>query len=432
MQAIVERCCGIDVHSAELVVCVLVGSADAKPRKEIRRFPTFTTNLCELRDWLHELGVTHVGMESTGKYWKRLYALLEDDFEVIVGNARHIKNVPGRKTDVRDSEWIADLIRHGLIRPSFVPPKPIRELRDLTRYRRKLVQGRSSERCRLLNVLEQAGIKLACVASDVFGASGIRMIEAMIAGERDPDKLAQLALGRLRNKLGELRLALEGGLDEHHRFMLEMQHQRLASIEHDIATLEAKIEEKLLPYQAQRELLAQIPGVGPRAAAAIISELGVDMSAFVTASSLTAWAGLAPGNHESAGKRLRGTTRKGNVWLQSTLVEAAQSASRAAGTYFKNKFHRLRSRRGYKRAAVAIARKILVAVFHMLSKNEPFRELGDAYLDAKNRRRTINHLRERLERLGLTVTLRRQPTSRAEDADVPAPRTRPPQQALFS
>ena len=272
MEAIVERCCGIDVHSAELVVCVLLGPADRKPRKEIRRFPTFSRDLLELRDWLAELGVTHIAMESTGMYWKPVYAVFEGDFEVIVGNAHHIKNVPGRKTDVKDSEWIADLVRHGLIRASFVPPEPIRRLRDLLRYRRKLVQARTAERNRLLNVLEQANIKLACVASDVFGVSGMRMLEAMSHGESDPRKLAALALGRLRAKLDGLHLALDGGLDEHHRFMLDIQLGRLRQLDDDLKRLHTKIEELLLPLQEKRELLTQIPGVGPLAAAIILSE----------------------------------------------------------------------------------------------------------------------------------------------------------------
>ncbi|MEZ4428283.1 MAG: IS110 family transposase [Nannocystaceae bacterium] len=425
MEAIVERCCGIDVHSAELVVCVLLGPADRKPRKEIRRFPTFSRDLLELRDWLAELGVTHIAMESTGMYWKPVYAVFEGDFEVIVGNAHHIKNVPGRKTDVKDSEWIADLVRHGLIRASFVPPEPIRRLRDLLRYRRKLVQARTAERNRLLNVLEQANIKLACVASDVFGVSGMRMLEAMSHGESDPRKLAALALGRLRAKLDDLRLALDGGLDEHHRFMLDIQLGRLRQLDDDLKRLHTKIEELLLPLQEKRELLTQIPGVGPLAAAIILSEVGTDMSAFPSAHALTAWAGLAPGNHESAGKRLRGTTRKGNRSLLSILVESAQAAARAKGSYFKDKFHRLRTRRGYKRAAVAIARKILIAVFHMLKNNAPFRELGEAYLDAKSKRRTVTHLKQRIERLGFDVTVKAKSLSPTAPPD-------PAQQALFS
>ena len=425
MEAIVERCCGIDVHSAELVVCVLLGPADRKPRKEIRRFPTFSRDLLELRDWLAELGVTHIAMESTGMYWKPVYAVFEGDFEVIVGNAHHIKNVPGRKTDVKDSEWIADLVRHGLIRASFVPPEPIRRLRDLLRYRRKLVQARTAERNRLLNVLEQANIKLACVASDVFGVSGMRMLEAMSHGESDPRKLAALALGRLRAKLDGLHLALDGGLDEHHRFMLDIQLGRLRQLDDDLKRLHTKIEELLLPLQEKRELLTQIPGVGPLAAAIILSEVGTDMSAFPSAHALTAWAGLAPGNHESAGKRLRGTTRKGNRSLLSILVESAQAAARAKGSYFKDKFHRLRTRRGYKRAAVAIARKILIAVFHMLKNNAPFRELGEAYLDAKSKRRTVTHLKQRIERLGFDVTVKAKSLSPTAPPD-------PTQQALFS
>lgn len=405
MEPIIECCCGLDVHQATVVACVLVGGAHQKPRKEIRIFGTKTRELMGLRDWLHDHGVAHVGMEATGIYWKPVYAVLEDDFELVVGNAHHIRNVPGRKTDVKDSEWIADLLRHGLIAKSFVPPKPIRELRDLLRYRRKLVENRSAERNRLQKLLETANIKLASVASDVFGVSGMAMLKALVRGEATPAEMAQLAKKRLRQKLGELELALEGKVEEHHRFILEMQLARLEQLDDHVTKLDARIDAKLAPYREHRERLAQIPGVDRILSAVIIAELGTDMSVFKSAAHLAAWAGVCPGNNESAGKRKKGTARKGNVHLMTALVEAAHAASRKKDSYFKDKFFRLKARRGYLRAAVAIAHKILKAVYVMLSTGADYRELGAAYLDATDARRVTGNLVRRLERLGYDVTI---------------------------
>lgn len=405
MEPIIERCCGLDVHQATVVACVLVGGAHQKPRKEIRSFGTKTRELMELRQWLRDHGVTHVGMEATGIYWKPVHAVLEDDFEVVVGNAHHIKNVPGRKTDVKDSEWIADLLRHGLIAKSFVPPKPIRELRDLLRYRRKLVESRSAERNRLQKLLETANIKLASVASDVFGVSGMAMLKALVRGDATPAQMAQLARKRLRQKLGELELALEGKVEEHHRFILEMQLARLEQLDEHVTKLDARIDAKLAPYREHRERLTQIPGVDRVLAAVIIAELGTDMRVFKSAAHLAAWAGVCPGNNESAGKRKKGNARKGNVHLMTALVEAAHGASRKKDSYFKDKFFRLKARRGYLRAAVAIAHKILKAVYVMLSTGADYRDLGAAYLDATDARRVTGNLVRRLERLGYKVTI---------------------------
>ena len=405
MEPIVERCCGLDVHQANVVACLLVGKPHQKPRKEVRTFRTITRELHALRDWLLAEGCTHVAMESTGVYWKPVYAVLEGSFELVVGNAHHIKNVPGRKTDVKDSEWIADLLRHGLIARSFVPPKPIRELRDLLRYRRKLVEGGASERNRLLGVLETANIKLSSVASDVFGVSGMRMLEALIEGKATPQEMAQLARGRLRTKLEELQLALEGSVEEHHRFLLAMQLRRLKAVEEETQELDRRIDEKLEPYRAQHKLLMTIPGVNWHVAAVLIAELGVDMAVFLSVYHLAAWAGVCPGNNESAGKRKNGTARRGNVHLKTALVGAAASASRAKGTYLKDKYHRLKARRGPLRAAVAIAHKMLVASYHILSTGTPYQELGDAYLDHLDKTRTANNLVRRLERLGYNVEL---------------------------
>jgi transposase len=344
-------------------------------------------------------------MESTGVYWRPVYAVLEGHFELIVGNARHIRNVPGRKTDVKDAEWIADLVRHGLIAKSFVPPRPLRELRDLLRYRRKLVESQAAERNRLLRLLETANIKLASVATDVFGVSGQAMLKALIAGHASPEAMAGLAKGRLRNKHDDLVLALEGRMQDHHRFLLTMQLRRLELAEQDIEVLDLRIAERLEPYSMQHVLLMQIPGVDWVVAAVLIAEIGVDMSVFLGVHHLAAWAGVCPGNHESAGKQKSGRARKGNVHLRTMLVNAATSASRTRRTYLRDKYHRLKARRGAARAALAIAHKILVAAYHMLAKGLPYRELGEVYLDQIDQTRTAANLKRRLERLGYIVSL---------------------------
>ena len=405
MEAIVERCAGLDVHQASVVACVLLGEPGRKPRKEIRTFATLTRDLEALRDWLKELGVTHVGMESTGVYWKPVHAILEGYFVLIVGNAHHIKAVPGRKTDVKDAEWLADLVRHGLIKPSFVPPLAIRELRDLVRLRRSLAEARTTERNRTLKLLETANIKLASIASEVFGVSGMAMLRALVEGEAAPAEMAELARGRLRRKREPLTHALEGRLTEHHRYVLAFHLRRLAAIEEDLRALDARIEAKAEPFQAQRRLLQQIPGVDALVAATIIAEVGIDMSVFGNAMRLAAWAGVCPGNHESAGKRKSGTTRRGNVHLKTALVTAAVCGSRRKGSYYKDKYHRLRARRGRLRATMAIAHKILIAAYHMLAGGVPYRELGEAFLDQQARQRTLRHLLHRLNHLGYDVML---------------------------
>ena len=405
MEAIVERCAGLDVHQASVVACVLIGEPDRKPRKEVRSFGTMTRDLEALRDWLKELGVTHVGMESTGVYWKPVHALLEGHFALIVGNAHHIKAVPGRKTDVKDAEWLAKLIRHGLIKPSFVPPPAIRELRDLVRLRRSLAEARTTERNRTLKLLETANIKLASVASEVFGASGMAMLKALIENKAAPTEMAELARGKLRRKREPLALALEGRMTEHHRYVLAFHLRRLAAIEEDLRALDARIEERVQPFQAQRQLLQQIPGVDALIAVTIIAEVGIDMSVFGNAMRLAAWAGVCPGNHESAGKRKSGATRHGNVHLKTALVTAAVCGSRQKGSYYKDKYHRLRARRGRLRATMAIAHKILIAAYHMLARGVPYRELGEAFLDQQARQRTVRHLLHRLNHLGYDVML---------------------------
>ena len=406
MEAIVERTCGLDVHQATVVACLLVGAADRKPRKEVRTFGTMTPDLVRLREWLRTEGCTHVGMESTGIYWMPVYAILEDEFELVVGNATHIKQVPGRKTDVKDSEWIADLLRHGLIRRSFVPPKPLRELRDLLRYRRKLVESQTAERNRMLKLLETANIKLATVASDVFGVSGRRMLRALLEGTLTPEQMAELAKGSLRKKLTVLASALDGRVEDHHRFLLSMQLQRMEEVEATIKRLDERIDEKLVPYQEQHRRLTQIPGVDRIGAAVIIAELGVDMSVFPTVRHAAAWAGVCPGNNESAGKRKGTPGRRGNTHLTTALVQAAVCASRTKGTYLKEKYWKLKARRGPMRAALAVAHKILIAAYHMLATGADHEDLGPTHLDRLSITTTKNALVKRLERLGYQVTLK--------------------------
>jgi transposase len=393
------------VHQASVVCCVLIGAPGRKPQRLLRSFGTTTRELEALRAWLVELGVTHVGMESTGVYWKPVYAVLEDRFDLTVGNAHHIKNVPGRKTDVKDAEWIAQLVRHGLVAKSFVPPPAIRDLRELMRYRRSLVETRTAMRNRVLKLLESANIKLAGVASDVFGVSGWAMLEALTAGTASVAEMAGLARGRMRCKHDALEAALEGRLREPQRFLLAMHLRGLEAIERDLEALDARIERHLEPFRAQHRLLMQIPGVEWVTAAAIIAEIGIDMGVFATAQRLAAWAGVAPGNFESAGKPKGAATRKGNLFLKSALFAAASAAVRTKGSYYRDKYNRLRARRGPVRALMAIAHKLLVAAFHLLTTGESFRDLGEGYLDQIARKRSVRKLVQRLSNLGYDVTL---------------------------
>lgn len=405
MQTLVECGCGLDVHQASVVACLLQVRKDGRVQKQTRTFGSTTRELVSMREWLRTEGCTHVAMESTGVYWKPVYAILEGAFQIVVANAQQVKKVPGRKTDVKDAEWIADLLCHGLLRSSFVPPQPIRELRDLTRYRRKLVESQAAERNRLLKLLESANIKLSSVATDVFGVSGRLMLKALVEGKASLAEMAELAKGKLRNKIPQLQLALEGKLEEHHRFLLQLQQDRLDAAARDLSTLEQRIQQKLEPYAAQVSLLQEIPGVDWTLASVIIAELGIDMTVFQSVSQLASWAGVCPGNNESAGKRKSTHIPKGNVYLKTALVEAANAAARTKGTYLRDKFYRLKARRGYKRAAVAIAHKILVSIFHMFSDQVSYNDLGDLYLDKLNKNHLTRNLVHRLERLGYSVTL---------------------------
>jgi transposase len=405
MEPIIERACGLDVHQSSVVACVITGAAGRRALRETRTFGAMKRDLASLRDWLLEKGVTHVGMEATGVYWQPVYAALEDGFTVIVGNASHMRNVPGRKTDVKDAEWIADLVRHGLVRASFVPPPQIRVLRELIRHRKAVVGNLAAERNRTLQLLESANIKLAGVMSDVFGVSGMLMLRALAEGGAAPTEMADLAKRRLRRKVDRLALALDGHLAEHQRLLLSLHIRRLAEIDRDVAEVEDAISVAMQPFAAQQAWLTTIPGVDALTAAAIIAEIGIDMSVFGTAQRLAAWAGVCPANHESAGKQKRRGTRKGNTFLKAALVTAAISASQTKGIYLRDKFHRLKTRMGSKKAAMAVAHKILIAIFHMLQRGTAFADLGGDYLDRVNKHRTAKRLVQRLDRLGYNVML---------------------------
>jgi transposase len=405
MEVVYPRCCGLDLHKKLVVACLIVPGADGTPRKEVRTFGTMTEDLLALADWLAEAGCTHVAMESTGVYWKPVYNLLEGQFALLLVNARHMKAVPGRKTDVKDCEWIAELLRHGLLTASFVPDRPQRELRELTRYRTALIQERSAEVNRLQKTLEGANIKLASVATDVMGTSGRQMLAALVAGATDGATLAQLAKGRLREKAPELERALTGRMGPHQRFLLARQLAHITFLDEQIERVSAEIAERLRPFQAAIDRLDAIPGVGRRIAEVLIAEIGTDLTRFATAGHLASWAGMCPGNNESAGKRKSGTTRKGSPWLRMALIEAAQAAGRTRNTYLMAQYRRLAARRGRKRALVAVGHTILVIAYCLLARQADYQDLGAHYFDERDRHAVERRLVRRLEALGYKVSL---------------------------
>ena len=405
MEVLYTRCSGLDVHKDTVVACVRLQDERGRAQKEVRTFSTMTQDLLALRDWLAAYGVTHVAMESTGVYWKPVYNLLEHDFGILLVNAAHIKAVPGRKTDVRDCEWIADLLAHGLLKASFIPPEPQRDLRDLTRYRKVLIQERVREVNRLHKLLESANIKLTSVAKDVMGVSGRAMLKALLEGRTDPEMLAQLARGKLRKKLPELKKALEGRLRAHHRFMLERILEHLDFLDGEIEEISKEVAARMGPFQEELALLDTIPGVNQMTAENIIAEIGVDMSRFPSDRHLASWAGLCPGNNESAGKRKSGKTRKGDCWFRITMIEAGWGAARTKSTYLSSQYHRLAPRRGKKKAIVAIAHSLLVIVYHILKYKVPFVDLGADYFDKLNIEHVKRYHVKRLESLGVKVVL---------------------------
>ena len=399
MESIIERCCGLDVHKKSVVACVITPEGQA-----VRTFSTMTKELLALADWLKEHRVTQVAMESTGVYWKPVYNLLEEEFTVMVVNARHMKAVPGRKTDVKDAEWIADLLRHGLLQASFIPDRPQRELRELTRYRRSLVEERSREANRIQKVLEGANVKLASVATDVLGVSGRAMLKAMAGGEEDPKVLANLAKGRLREKLPELEAALQGLVRSHQRFMLAIQLGHLSYLDGQIETLDLEVARRVDPFEETLAAVDTIPGIGRRTAEIIVAEMGADMEQFPSAGHLSSWAGVCPGNNRSADKRKRSPTKKGNNWLKTALVEAAKSAGRTK-TCLGAQYQRLTRRIGANRAAVAVAHTIAVILYKVIKTGEPLADLGHRYFEERDRAAITRRAVRRLESLGHKVTL---------------------------
>lgn len=416
---ILHTCCaGLDVHKEKVVACLRRVEGN-KVHTQVRTFRTETNALMDLADWLTDEGVTHVAMESTGVYWKPIWNLFEGVFEMLLVNAEHIKQVPGRKTDVKDSQWIAELLQHGLLRASFVPEQPIRQLRDLTRQRVQLIRQKVQVANRIQKTLEDANIKLASVASDVRGASGRDMLRAIVAGEVDPFVLADLARQRLREKIPQLREALCGEVQDHHRFLLGMLLEQVEFLEGHIGKLTARIAEVLPPpFEEAVDRLVTIPGVDRKAAENILAEVGADLEPFASAGHLASWVGVCPGNHESAGKRKSGRTTKGNAWLRVVLVQCAWAASRSKESYLRSLFGRLAGRRGKKRALVAVAHRLLAIIFNVLKKGEVYRELGLDYLSKpEDKERQAARLVKRLERLGYEVTM--SPAERdANDAEL--------------
>jgi transposase len=432
MDVMYERCAGLDVHKKSVVACRVRMLPDGRKEHEIGTFGTTTAQLLALLDWLQAWECSHVAMESTGEYWKPVYNILEGHVEILLVNAQHVKRVPGRKTDVSDAEWLAELLRHGLLRGSFVPGRPQRELRDLTRQRSTLVRERAAVVNRLQKVLEDANLKLASVATDITGVSARAMLEALIHGEGDPVVLADLARGRMRNKRAALEQALTGRMRDHHRFLVTNHLTHLDFLDEQIEHFTQEIARRItadtqsptsspnngqpgadqpaspsesVPYPEAIELLDTIPGIDRTLAETIIAEMGTDMRRFPSADDLAAWAGVAPGNNESAGKRRSGQTTRGNPALRKGLVQAAHAAARTKTTYLAAQYHRLAARRGKKRAVVAVAHSIVVIAYYMLSRRQPYRELGSNYFDERKRETVVHHLVQRLEKFGYQVTL---------------------------
>lgn len=412
MEAVVERCAGIDIGKATLKATLkatvrVQGGARRKTVRQVRTFETTTPGLLALRDWLVSEQVTLVGMESTGVFWKPIYYLLEEVVECWLLNARHLKKVPGRKTDVSDSEWIAELVAHGLVRPSFVPPRPIRRLRDLTRYRTALTQDRTREIQRLQGLLEDAGIKLSVFVSDITGTSARRMLAALVEGQHDPHLLAQLAQGRMRPKMPDLERALTGNFTDHHARLTAKMLAHIDQLTATIAELTEEIDAELGPLRESRQWLTTIPGVSNRVAEVILAETGGDMARFATPQQLASWAVVCPGNNESAGRHFSGRTRKGNRWLRAALGEAAAAAGKTKNTYLSTRYRRLAARRGGKRAQVAVGHDILVAAWHILDRGVDYHDLGADHFDrhVTDRQRKATRLALQPQALGYRVTL---------------------------
>jgi transposase len=405
MEVLHGRCAGLDVHKDSVVACARIVS-ESGLSQQVQTFSTTTTGLMALSDWLAEQGCTHVVMEATGVYWKPVWHILEESFELVLANAMHVRNVPGRKTDVNDATWLADLLAHGLVRGSFVPPTSIQEVRTLTRTRKQLVREKSQHVQRLQKTLEDANIKLDSVVSDVMGMTGRTILNALSEGEADPKTLAGMARGNLRAKRHLLEEALRGRVTRHHRFLLKLHLDQVAAIEQAISTVEVELGSLLEPFRGKVERLITMPGVSGVVAQVTISEIGLDMGRFPTVGHLISWAGFCPRNDESAGKRRSSRVRKGAPWLKTTLVQAAWAAVRMKGTYLRAQFLRIKSRRGPKKAILAVAASMLTAIYYMLRDDVDYRELGDNYFDRLDKKKAITRLTRRLEQLGYAVELR--------------------------
>ena len=404
MDVVHPRCAGLDVHQKTVVVCARVADGPRVTR-EVHTFGTTTGELLTLAAWLAARAITHVALESTGVYWKPVWHVLEGQCELVLANAMHIRNIPGRKSDVNDATWIADLLAHGLIRGSFVPPAPIQELRDLTRTRKQLVREIGRHTLRLQKTLEDANLKLTGLLSDVLGKSGRAILAALVAGEADPERLAALAGGRLKASRAELVAALHGRVTAHHRFMLQLHLTQIAALEAAVQELDARLEAALAPFRAVVDRLITIPGVSQVVARVLVAEIGPDVSRFPTAGHLVSWAGLCPRLHESAGKRLSTRVRPGTPWLKTTLVQAAWAAVRTKRSYLQAQFLRLKSRRGPKKAIIAVAASMLTAVYHMLTRAVPYHDLGADHFQRRDHAKLAQRLVRRLRDLGFTVAL---------------------------
>jgi len=405
MQILYQRCCGMDVHKKTVVACLLISTPSGRAHKEIRTFGTTTPEILALGDWLRESECTHIAMESTGVYWKPIYNLLEAEFTLLVVNATHVRNVPGRKTDVKDAEWLADLLRHGLLQASFVPPAPQRALRELTRYRGTLIQDRARCANRVQKVLEDTNIKLASIVSDIQGVSARAMLTALLAGETNTETLADLARGRLREKRDQLLPALEGHVRDHHRFLLTELLAQIDYLDEAVTRVNDEIAVCMADSEEAIDRLDAIPGVSRRVAEVVLAEIGSDLSRFPTAGHLASWVGLCPGHNESAGKRYSGRTRHGNPWLRQALIEAAHGAARSKRTYLQAQYYRLAARRGRKRAIVAVAHTLVVIIYQMLKRGSVYQDLGPTYFEERDRQAVTRRAVKRLERLGYNVSI---------------------------
>lgn len=405
MDVIIKTCCGIDVHKTMITACIRVMKENGKAESTVKTFQTMTKDLLELSDWLKANGVTHIAMESTGVYWKPLWNILEGNFELLLVNAKHIKQLPGRKTDIKDCEWIAQLLQHGLLPNSFVPDRKMRELRDLTRYRIKLIQEKAATANRIQKVFEDANIKLASVATDVLGTSGRLMINKIIDGEEDPKTLANEAKRKLRDKLPELEEALRGKVTNHHRFMLKILMKQLKETESLIEDVSIKIEEYMRPFEQEVSLLIKIPGIKEQNAQNIIAEIGTNMNQYPSDKHLASWAGVCPGNNESAGKRKSGKTPDGNKWLRKALTESAWGATHKKGSYFKAFFQRLVKRRGKYKALVAVGHSLLVVIYHILNNKTQYVELGENFFIDMDQEKYTRYYKKKLEEMGFNVEI---------------------------